>query len=909
MATPNIVRRSLLAGAALTLIAPVAAIADSSLGSGSDFVPAPAVSTQIANADRWFVQFESAPTAAGGDAATIAAEQADFVAEAAAQGVPADVTSEYSTLFNGVAVEAGSEEASLYASLEGVAAVFPVLAVAAPEPESSLSPEMFTAVAMTGADIAQSELGLSGEGVKVAIIDTGIDYDHPDLGGTGTDGDLSFPTDRVVAGWDFVGDAYNADPNSPSYNPVPAPDADPDDCQGHGTHVAGIVGADGEVDGVAPNVQFGAYRVFGCEGSTDTQIILDALERAEADGMDVVNMSLGYAFMTWPDYPTGVASNILVDNGVVVVGSAGNEGEYFTMVTGSPAAGQQVISTASFDNTSMVTDELLIEDEGSSLSVGYLTATGSPAPTPELGTLPIAVPTAADGSPVTNGCAVSATSLEGSIALVQRGDCTFHEKALYAQQSGAEAVIVFNNTTGTINMTVEGTTPITIPAISITEADGDAITAMLTGEAPTGTFTGELMSVDNPTGGLVSDFSSWGLAADLTLKPDLGAPGGSIYSTYPLEKGTYATLSGTSMAAPHVAGAVALMLEANPELTPSEVLARLQNTASPAPFSYLPDLGILDAAHHQGAGLIRVDEAITGTTLIQPGKISAGEGEDGPHSEVLTISNLGEEEVTYSLSFEDAISTNPVYEDGAEATQNNPGFFLFSSQVSFSADTVTVPAGEQVEVTVTIAPDPEAMEGTQYSGYILLADAEGATLSVPYAGMAGDYGALPIFTDYGYGLPALGVLTDCEIVEDYQCVDEDAGFDYAKKNQVYHQGLDMPTLLVHMDNPALSVTVEVYRTNAAGRHIELVEGAHAFTVDRVGRDGGISAWVWDGQITDANGNRVAAQPGNYQMVITAVEADGDGGTQSWQSPTFKITNANQVPGQSGNNGRGNGNGN
>lgn len=135
MATPNIVRRSLLAGAALTLIAPVAAIADSSLGSGSDFVPAPAVSTQIANADRWFVQFESAPTAAGGDAATIAAEQADFVAEAAAQGVPADVTSEYSTLFNGVAVEAGSEEASLYASLEGVAAVFPVLAVAAPEPE------------------------------------------------------------------------------------------------------------------------------------------------------------------------------------------------------------------------------------------------------------------------------------------------------------------------------------------------------------------------------------------------------------------------------------------------------------------------------------------------------------------------------------------------------------------------------------------------------------------------------------------------------------------------------------------------------------------------------------------------------------------------------------------------------
>ncbi len=113
---------------------------------------------------------------------------------------------------------------------------------------------------MTGADIAQSELGYTGAGVKVAVMDTGVDYQHPDLGG------CFGPGCRVAFGWDFVGDTFNADPSSTAYNPVPAPDNDPDDCNGHGTHVAGIIGANGTVTGVAPDVTFGAYRVFGWVG-------------------------------------------------------------------------------------------------------------------------------------------------------------------------------------------------------------------------------------------------------------------------------------------------------------------------------------------------------------------------------------------------------------------------------------------------------------------------------------------------------------------------------------------------------------------------------------------------------------------------------------------------------------------
>ena len=127
------------------------------------------------------------------------------------------------------------------------------------------------ALAMTGADAAQERLGLSGKGVRVAVIDTGLDYDHPDLGGC-------FGTGcRVEKGYDLVGDASSPDPASPDFNPTPTPDPFPDDCEGHGTHVSGIIGANGTITGVAPGVTFHAYRVFGCAGSTTTDIIVEAL--------------------------------------------------------------------------------------------------------------------------------------------------------------------------------------------------------------------------------------------------------------------------------------------------------------------------------------------------------------------------------------------------------------------------------------------------------------------------------------------------------------------------------------------------------------------------------------------------------------------------------------------------------
>ena len=244
---------------------------------------------------------------------------------------------------------------------------------------TKVSPDLATALAMTGADIAQNELGLTGEGIKVAVMDTGIDYDHPDLGG-------GFgPGKRVFTGWDFVGDAYNADPTSPAFNPVPAPDPNPDDCNGHGTHVAGIVGANGAVTGVAPDVTFGAYRVFGCQGSVTDDIMIAAMERVLADDMDVLNMSIGDAFNNWPGSPTAAASDRLVKKGVVVVASIGNSGANGLYAAGAPGVGDDVIGVASYDNSHVGLTTFTVSPDGE--SIGYAQR-GRRAARPDLGQPP-----------------------------------------------------------------------------------------------------------------------------------------------------------------------------------------------------------------------------------------------------------------------------------------------------------------------------------------------------------------------------------------------------------------------------------------------------------------------------------------------------------------------------------------
>ncbi|KPC75354.1 peptidase S8, partial [Thermoactinomyces vulgaris] len=155
------------------------------------------------------------------------------------------------------------------------------------------------------------------------------------------------------------------------------PDADPADCGGHGTHVAGIVGADGKVTGVAPDVEFGAYKVFGCSGSTSSEVIMQALEAALEDGMDVVNLSLGQSFQ-WPGYPTAQAADTLVEEGVTVVASMGNDGEAGVFSGSAPGVGSEVIGVASTDNPQQRMDAAFVP--ALDRSIGYRSISDTPEP-------------------------------------------------------------------------------------------------------------------------------------------------------------------------------------------------------------------------------------------------------------------------------------------------------------------------------------------------------------------------------------------------------------------------------------------------------------------------------------------------------------------------------------------------
>ncbi|MFC6618574.1 S8 family serine peptidase [Deinococcus radiophilus] len=509
------------------------------------------VTPQTSTTGRWFVELEGEPGLLG--AQSISAQQDSFRLQAQRAGIEFDEIASYQSLFNGFSVDVADAEVSRFTQLPGVKAVYPVIEVELPKTVEGGEPEMFSAVGMTGADTAQNELGLTGKGVKVGIIDSGMDVDHPAFAG------------RIVSQYDFVGDAFGA----PGY--FPEPDQVADDCGGHGSHVAGIVGGNDpatKFKGVAPEVSFGSYRVFGCEGATTADIMLQAMERAYADGMDVVNMSIGSSYQ-WAEYPTAKAADRLVKNGVVVTVSAGNSGTDGQFATGAPSLAEKVISVAAVDNTEMLMSSLTLSLGGQQTKHGYML--GNPSPEPKVGqTLEMVV-----ADPL-NACGTNPfqpNQFAGKAVLIQRGSCTFEVKANNLAASGAAAIVMFNNAEGYISPSL-GNAKITMPYVSILKADGEKIKAAIeAGQNPTITFNEGQSSFKNPSGGTISNFSSYGAGPDLELKPELSAPGGLINSAYPLEKGGYAVLSGTSMAAPHAAGAAALLLQAKPELTPEQMKA------------------------------------------------------------------------------------------------------------------------------------------------------------------------------------------------------------------------------------------------------------------------------------------------------------------------------------------------
>ncbi|MDQ7794905.1 MAG: S8 family serine peptidase [bacterium] len=760
-----------------------------------------------------FVELTGRPLADGGTLRILDGEHGSFQAELGRSGIKVKPRYAYKSLFNGFSLEIATADLAALARLKGVKAIWPVVEFPIPE--------LFTSTDMLRVPDAYDEFGYDGAGVLVAIIDTGIDYNHPDLGG-------GFgPGFRVVGGWDFVGDAFNA--GDPA-NRTPYPDPDPMDINGHGTHVSGIVGASGTTRGVAPGVDFLALKVFGATGSTTADVMLAAMEMALSMGADVVNMSIGAAYQ-WPQYPTAVGADRLVNKGLAVVVSQGNNGPQGLFAGGAPALGSKVLAVASFDNTHAAGPIFRLPD---GTPVGYNHMTFAPN-LPTAGTSPEVVYVGLGNS----AADYAGKDAAGKVVLCSRGVEPFRHKVLMAQARGAVACVIHNNAPGNFSGTM-GEPGDYIPAASISLADGIAIRDLVAAGPVTLTWTDEKMSFPNPTAGQISSFSSWGPSPDLALKPDLGAPGGSVYAPYPLAKGGYATLSGTSMSAPHVAGAAALLLQANPRLNPNALADTLRNTAVPQNFNPL----YLLAVHRQGAGMADVLAALTAGARIEPSKVSLGEV-TGPAAFALTIENKRDTPVTFTLSHAPALATN-----------NNilsPGLALAYATAAFPA-AVTLAPGEQatVEVTVNLAATTWL-----FGGYIRFTpDDGGPVLSVPYCGFRGDYLAAPVLGSGPYAFPWLASLVGSSY---FKAPAEGLTINPQEGEYAY--------ILFNLFRQARKVRVEVLNAATGRAHGRVLD------IDYMGRSSANTAffaWAWDG-----SGRNGPVPAGTYVLRLSVQKPLGD----------------------------------
>lgn len=868
-------------------VAIAAALASAAMAMAQSVPASSAEGTQL-----WFVELAGKPVADGATLAAVQAEQAAFRAAAAQAGVALAERRSFKSLFNGLSIAVSAADRAKLSRVAGVKALHPIEVVQAPAPEqgSGAAPDLASALTQTRADVAQNTLSLTGAGIKVAIIDTGVDIDHPAFGGNGAPGGTGFPSARIVAGYDFVGDGFNASGSGAAL--IPVPDANPDDCNGHGTHVAGIVGANGGgLKGVAPGVQFGAYRVFGCVGSTTADIMLQAMERALADGMQVINMSIG-SRAQWPQYPTGQAASRLAKKGVVVVASAGNNGPVLNSTSadglfagGAPGVGESVIGVASYDNL-MSTGPGFRANPGN-LLIAFVPATGAPQP-PTSGTLSLSKP--AGTPPASNphlGCNAAdfAGFPAGSAALIQRGSCTFAVKAQNAQAAGAAAVVLYNNAAGPLGATVAGG-GITIPTVGITQADGNTLAGLA---APTITWGTEKASTPLATAGLISSFSSFGLAPDLSLKPDLGAPGGSIFSAYPLELGGAASLSGTSMSSPHVAGAAALILQAKPNAALGReaavvgrnappminMLTRMTNTAKPSLWSGNPGLGFIDHTFRQGAGMLDVVAAVQSEQFVVPGKIATGESQAGPKVQTLTVRNDALVPVTYTLGHTPGVAARAnvaVANTGTGSSYAPASINVAPATVSFSSPTVLVPPKGTASVSVTIAAPAGLADRGLYGGYITLTpQADGTLLRVPFAGFKGDYQSTVVLTPTANGFPWLAQL----VGSSYQNRPTGGSFTMV--------GNDVPFVLMHLDHQSRTLKLEAFDSTGTPRGV-IEEDNY---VGRNSTPGGFFASAWDGTTT------MGTLPnGNYTIRLSVLKALGDAGNPAhweiWNSSTVTI---------------------
>ena len=509
---------------------------------------------------------------------------------------------------NAIAAELSAAEAARVAAMPGVRRVVPL---------ALMRLDLSSSVSLIGAPGLWSGNSARGEGIRIGIIDTGIDYLHLDLGGSGIYSRTNFTTAdvpwnaKVVGGIDLAGDDYDASSADPA-RLTPHPDPDPMDCDGHGTHVAGIaagtgVRADGTAfngpygatidpamfrigPGVAPLAQLYAIRVFGCSGITLLQAAaLDWAVDPNGDGnladhLDVVNISIGDNYGGVDDPVSMAAADNAALAGTIVVASAGNSGDTH-FITSAPATAARAVSVAASLDAMDTFDAFAVTAPLS------LAGTKPALPADAYDWTKMLVPVTADIAyppSQSSGCEVftpaNAALLAGKIVLLDwtEHSCKSGVRVHNAAAANAAGVLFAYNGHARIDINIGGSAE--IPAMITTQSVADAIKSAL---PVTIRFDAQLIgkgtdrTIDEELVDTRAEFSSRGpRAGDSLLKPDLSAPGDSIFSAKAKTGNLGVSAQGTSMSAPHVAGGMALLRQMHPDWTPEELKALAMNSAT-----------------------------------------------------------------------------------------------------------------------------------------------------------------------------------------------------------------------------------------------------------------------------------------------------------------------------------------
>lgn len=669
-------------------------------------------------------------------------QQAKVNKEMAAKGISFEKGYAYDTVLNGFAAKVKADDLQKLLTINGVTLVEPDVTVYAlsntktPEHSSNLEKvdeleaKMNTSISFLGIEKLWKE-GFQGQGIKVAVLDTGIDTKHPEF------------AENFKGGWNFVphtGNSYarpRADNDPSETSPLDRPSNRPEvDSNGrtfytdHGTHVAGTIAAMGAnpygIKGIAPKVDLYAYRVLGAYGSGATSGIIAAIEKAVKEEMDVINLSLGGGSNTETDAGSFAINNAMMAGTISVI-ATGNDGpKRGTM--GTPGTARLGIAVGNTTNPEMSFSGKVTVEAGDdyqySKQLNFMGTTFGQNLEDQLkGEFDlVAVPGV--GKPTDyNGIDV-----KGKVALISRGEIAFVDKIAAAKAKGAVAAIVHNSASGTNTPNESGVflgdSFAFIPTLDMSLTDGAAIREALKAGAATITF-GEFASTKS-LGDEVNDSSSRGPSTpNFDIKPDVTAPGTNIMSSIPAYGAdlpdadysqSYDRFTGTSMATPHIAGIAALVKQANPDWNAFDVKVALSNTAK-----------ILDTNKYdvfaQGAG--RVDAYAAAHPQVLAYALDTANNDGKVVENFKGTVTFGPQKLDKDLSVTKQILVKDLKGDGGEYHVSVDVTKEFAdAKITIDKPTFTLDGEQLINVTLTASKNANTKAGDEFLGYIRISTGE-----------------------------------------------------------------------------------------------------------------------------------------------------------------------------------------